>query len=114
MFTIYRKSSKLIHIKLTPELITMLANCTKRINTATVATSSPTTMTSTRLKIQTSFDRPGSTSLTIFGNRSMQLSVSPQEIASLYPSMLEAVKIAINSEMVGFLTMMRRMDTSLV
>ncbi|KAK0768728.1 hypothetical protein LTR59_017471 [Friedmanniomyces endolithicus] len=43
---------------------------------------------STRLKMQASLDRASSTSLTLYGNGSMQFTGSPCEIPVLYPSLL--------------------------
>ena len=78
----------------------------------TGVTASLITNTSTRLKIQPGLDRPRSTSLTLYGNGSMQMSGSPQEIPTLYPAMIEIIKTAMNTEMIPFLSTMRRADVS--
>ncbi|KAK3109705.1 hypothetical protein LTR53_016751 [Teratosphaeriaceae sp. CCFEE 6253] len=54
---------------------------------------------STRLKIEPGLDRPRSTSLTVYGNGSMQFTGSPIDIPVLYPSLIELIKMAITSEM---------------
>ncbi len=114
MFAIHRKGSNVIHMKLTPESIHMLTNYSRTMNTATGATSSLITQSSTRLKLQPGLNRPRSTSLSLYGNGSMQFSGSPNEIPILYPSMLEIVNATMNSEITTFLKTMRRADATVV
>lgn len=112
MFAVHRKGSNVIQMKLTPESIRMLANYSRAMNMTTGATSSLIVQSSTRLKIQSGLDRPRSTSLSLYGNGSMQFSGSPSEIPILYPSMLEVVNATMNSEISTFLRTMRRADVT--
>ena len=112
MFAVHKRGSRVIHMMLTPESVRMLSNYIPKISTSVGVTSSLIVQTSTRLKIQPSLDRPRSTSLTVYGNGSMQFSGSPTEIPVLYPSVIELVRTTINSEMSAFLKTMRRADAS--
>jgi len=114
LFAIHKTGMSVIHMIMTPESINMISNYNRVMNTKTGATASLITTTSTRLKVQTSLDGRRSTSLTLYGNGSMQFSGSPHEIPVLYPSVLEIVKAVMNSEMVAFLKTMRRMDSGIV
>lgn len=111
IFAIHRSGSKLFHMMMTPESIRTLENYSGNMYEKLGSTAVLITNTSTRLKIQPGLDRPRSTSLTLYGNGSMQFTGSPIEIPILYPSMIELVKTAMESEMVTFLSTMRRADT---
>ena len=114
LFAIHKTGSSVIQMMMTPKSIDMISNYSRGMNAKTGATASLITTTSTRLKVQTSLDGRRSTSLTLYGNGSMQFSGSPHEIPILYPSVVEIVKATMNSEMVGFLKTMRRMDSKIV
>lgn len=111
MFAIHREGTKVIQMMMTPESIHTISNYSRVMNMKTGATTSLITTTSTRLKVQTSLDGRRSTSLTLYGNGSMQFSGSPDEIPILYPSVLEIVKAVMSSEMIAFLKTMRRVDS---
>ncbi|KAI6986060.1 hypothetical protein KC359_g8915 [Hortaea werneckii] len=112
MFAIHRKDSKVIHLMMTPESMYTLANYSGHIYTMLGTSASLITITSTRLKLQPSLNRPRSTALTLYGNGSMQFAGSPIEIPVLYPSLLELVKVAMDKEMSSFLKTMRRADST--
>lgn len=112
MFAIHRTGSTVFHMAMTPKSIDTLANYAPSLYTMKGTTTSLIKTTSTRLKIQPGLDRPRSTSLTVYGNGSMQFTGAPAEIPVLYPSLIELVKMTMNSEMVSFLSTMRRADVS--
>jgi len=112
MFAIHRTGSTVFHMAMTPKSINTLANYSPSLYTMMGTTTSLIETTSTRLKIQPGLDRPRSTSLTVYGNGSMQFTGAPAEIPVLYPSLIELVKMTMNSEMVSFLSTMRRADVS--
>jgi len=113
-FSIKANNSPVVNMMMTPESIVLLSNYCMVVNTSTGATGTLIQSKSTRLKIQVSLDRPRSTSLTLFGNGSMQLSGSPHEIPVLYPAMFRFVKHAMSSNSFEFLKTLRRCDTNLL
>lgn len=111
-FSIRPNKKPMVNMMMTPESIVLLHNYSRSVNTSTGATASLIKNKSTRLKIQAGLNRPRSTSLTLYGNGSMQLSGSPQEVPVLYPAMFKFVECAMSSNMVEFLKTLRRCDTS--
>jgi hypothetical protein len=114
MFAVHARNIKMLQLKFTPESITTLSNYCPNLNQVTGATAHLLTHSSTRMKIQTSLERPRSTSLTMYGSGSMQLSGTTQEFPFLHPTMVRLAKMVMESEIVLFLKTMRRINSGLL
>ncbi|TLS20631.1 uncharacterized protein PpBr36_11068 [Pyricularia pennisetigena] len=110
-FGVHSRGSRISHMMLTPELVTLISAYSRRICSMSGVTSSVATSSFTKLKFQPNLSTGTATSLTLFGNGSMQLCGSPKDMQGMCSVMVETVKEVMESEPALFLETMRRADT---
>jgi len=91
----------------TPDTISTLTAYSRSVCAEMDTSSSRVVGTSTKLKIQPSLNRGRATSLTLYGNGSVQFCGSPSDITTLYTCLFRIVRRAMDMEMIPFLETMR-------
>lgn len=109
-FGVHSRGSRISHMMLTPESVTLISAYSRRVCSMSGVTSSVATSSSTKLKFQPNLSTGTATSLTLFGNGSMQLCGSPKDVQGMCSVMVDTVKAVMESEPALFLETMRRAD----
>lgn len=110
MFAVHYEGMNVIHMIMTPESIEVLASYSKSVCAKMRTTSSLLCYSSTKLKIQASIHTSRASSLTFYGNGSMQICGSPKDIETLCACAKEIIKTVMDTELTSFLKTMRRAD----
>lgn len=111
MFAINYEGMNTIHMIMTPESIQMISSYSKNVCAKMRMTSSLIVGPSTKLKIQVPVNTARASHLTMYGNGSMQVCGSPNDIEILCACAKELIKTVMDMEMIPFLKTMRRADT---
>ncbi|KAI1746888.1 hypothetical protein F4782DRAFT_470513 [Xylaria castorea] len=109
MFGVHNRGSRIVNMMLTPESVELVASYSRAVCATRGITSSIARSTSTKLKFQPSLATGTATSLTLFGNGSMQPCGSPKDIEGVC-----SVKAVMRSEPALFLETARRADVSVI
>jgi hypothetical protein len=109
-FAIHYEGMNVIHMMMTPESIGVLASYAPVVCAKMKMTSSMLRYSSTKLKIQPPVHTSRASSLSIYGNGSMQVCGSPNDIEMLCACLREIIRTIMDTEMIAFLKTMRRAD----
>ena len=111
IFSIHLRDNKLIDLMMTSESVMMLGSyATKMIsplNVSAIVSSSP----STRLLIQPPVSGNAASVLKVFGNGSLQLCGSPNDIEHLFSALFAIMQVVMKAELITFLSTMRRVGS---
>lgn len=110
MFAIHYEGMNVVHMIMTPDSINVLASYAKSVCAKMNMTSSLLRYSSTKLKIQVPVSTSRASALTLYGNGSMQICGSPNDIESLCACAKAIIKMVMDTEMITFLRTMRRAD----
>lgn len=110
MFAIHYEGMNVVHMIMTPESIFAIRSYATMVCEKMKMTSSLLTYSSTKLKIQVPVYMSRASSLTLYGNGSMQICGSPDDIEMLCACTKEIIRTAMDTEMTTFLRTMRRAD----
>jgi len=108
-FSTQIKNGNLIHLVMTPTTVSLISTYAKRMSISLGVSASLATDESTKLKIQPRASTNRATCLRLFGNGSMQICGSPNDIELLVSATFSIVKKALESDPQEFLTTMRQL-----
>jgi len=108
-FSTQIKNGNLIHLVMTPTTVSLISTYAKRMSISLGVSASLATDESTKLKIQPRASTNRATCLRLFGNGSMQICGSPNDVELLVSATFSIVKKALESDPQEFLTTMRQL-----
>jgi hypothetical protein len=108
-FSCQTTDTSLIHLAMTPATIELMTGYAKKMCMSLSVTVSATSNESTKLIIQPSMARGTGTSLRFFGNGSVQICGSPNDIESLTKAAFAIVRETLEKDTAQFLSSMRQM-----
>lgn len=112
LFAVHYENMNVVHMIMTPESIDVLASYSKTVCAKMKMTSSLIRYSSTKLKIQLPVHMSRASSMSLYGNGSMQICGSPNDIEMLCACTKRIVKTVMDTEMITFLKTMRRADVN--
>ncbi|KAK2051678.1 hypothetical protein LY76DRAFT_381221 [Colletotrichum caudatum] len=113
-FAVHSKVLRIVHMVFIPESVRLILAYSRTVCVRMGTTSSVATSSSTKLKFQPSLSLGMATSLTLFGDGSMQLCGSLNDIQGVCSLLYETLKTVMESEMGAFSSLMRRADLSVI
>lgn len=113
-FAVHYEKMNVIHMIMTPESINVLASYSGSVCAKMKMTSSMLRYSSTKLKIQPPVYTSRASSLSLYGNGSMQVCGSPNDIEMLCACVREIIKTVMDTEMIPFLKTMRKADVNVL
>lgn len=108
-FSIHVRGMNLVHLAMTPEAVTMIATYARNVAVKMDITVSMLTLVTTKLVIQPAVKSKRGSSVKLYGNGSMQICGSPNDVEHLVSSTFSIVKMVLESDPYRFLSSMRQM-----
>lgn len=113
-FAIHSGDEKVMQAVMTPESVKLISSYARSVCSRMGTTSTMVVYTSTKLKIQPGVRSGRSSSLSLFGNGSVQMCGSPIFITPMVATMLEIVKLVMEMDMYGFMRTLRVVDVDVI